>query len=99
MLEKRATKTLAIFQNFYGKINNFFFTTPSPTEQVVSLMPKGTPRGNVLLSYRIERFLIEPGQPIPYYHYSCQLSVVMARIFVDLGFAVDIIANTNGAFS
>ncbi len=99
MLEKRATKTLAIFQNFYGKINNFFFTTPSPTEQVVSLMPKGTPRGNVLLSYRIERFLIEPGQPIPYYHYSCQLSVVMARIFVDLGFAVDIIANTNGAFT
>ncbi|MEO8324215.1 MAG: glycosyltransferase [Nitrospirota bacterium] len=99
MLGKGATKTLTIFQQLYGKFNKIFLTTPSPREQVVSLKPKGTPRGNVLLSYRIERFLIEPGQPIPYCHYSSQLSVVMASIFVDLGFAVDIIANTNGAFS
>lgn len=98
MLGRNANKALAIFQKFYGKINKIFFMTPSPTDQVVSLVPKGTLRGNVLLSYRIERFLIEPGQPNPYYHYSCQLSVVMASIFVDLGFAVDIIANTNRTF-
>lgn len=98
MLGRNANKALAIFQKFYWKMNKTFLMTPSPTEQVVSLMPKGTFRGNVLLSYRIERFLIEPGQPNPYYHYSCQLSVVMARIFVDLGFAVDIIANTNRTF-
>ncbi len=98
MVGKQATRTLAIVQKVYKKFYKVFFMTPSPTERVISLMPKGTPRGNVLLSYKIERFLIQPGQPIPYYHYSSQLSVVMARIFVDLGFAVDIIANTNRTF-
>ncbi|WP_447964766.1 glycosyltransferase [Nitrospira sp. Ecomares 2.1] len=66
--------------------------------KVISLKPDGPPRGHVLLSYRIELFSTKPGQPIPYYHYNRQLSVVMARTFTDLGFAVDVISNQNKSF-
>lgn len=38
------------------------------TLQVVSLKPKQPSKGNVLLSYRIEPFLLKPGQSMPNDH-------------------------------
>lgn len=86
-------------KRFHAALGKFLeeFNSPFKT-QVISLQPDGPPRGHVLLSYRIELFSTKPGQPIPYYHYNRQLSVVMARTFVDLGFAVDVISNENRSF-
>ena len=89
-------KVLKLFHAALGKFLEEF-NSPFKT-QVISLQPDGPPRGHVLLSYRIELFSTKPGQPIPYYHYNRQLSVVMARTFVDLGFAVDVISNENRSF-
>lgn len=88
-----------VLQLTHGALGNLLKEINSPSnKKVISLNPDGPPRGHVLLSYRIELFSIKPGQPIPYYHYNRQLSVVMARTFVDLGFAVDVISNENRSF-
>ncbi len=68
------------------------------TLQVVSLKPKQPSKGNVLLSYRIEPFLIKPGQPIPNdqsWNWECLL---IAQTFLDLGYNVDVIQFHNDKF-
>ena len=72
---------------------------PSIQNQVVTLKPDGPVRGHVLLSYRIEFFLKKSNQPVNSYHPSWVITQRMAKEFLDFGFAVDIIANTNGTFS
>ena len=71
--------------------------TPSIPNQVVSIQPKGKPRGNVLLSYRIELFLIKPGEKASH-HQGASKAKQIACVFLDLGYAVDIIKNVNKTF-
>ena len=71
---------------------------PDPYEQVVSLEPEKTSQGNMLLSYRIEPFLLKPGEPIPNSHTHYWESWQIAKIFLDLGYAVDVIHARNKTF-
>jgi hypothetical protein len=66
--------------------------------KVVSLAAKEKPRGNVLLSYIIDGFLLKPGQPVPTTHTNIWESMEIARIFQDLGFNVDIIRYQDDTF-
>lgn len=72
-------------------------STPSIHTQVVSIQPKGKLRGNVLLSYRIEPFLLQHDEKATH-HQGASKSKQIARVFLDLGYAVDIIANVNKTF-
>jgi glycosyltransferase involved in cell wall biosynthesis len=66
--------------------------------QVVSLRPQEPTKGNVLLSYRIEPFLLKPNQPIPNdqsWNWECLL---IAQTFLDLGYNVDVIQFHNDKF-
>jgi glycosyltransferase involved in cell wall biosynthesis len=68
------------------------------TLQVVSLKPNQPSKGNVLLSYRIEPFLLKPGQPVPNdqsWNWECLL---IAQTFLDLGYSVDVIQFHNNEF-
>jgi glycosyltransferase involved in cell wall biosynthesis len=70
-----------------------------PNQKVVSLKPPGNCKGNVLLSYFTEFFLLSPGQAPPTNTHSRYWeSLLMARIFLDLGYSVDVIHHTNRTF-
>ena len=72
--------------------------TPDPYEQVVSLKPEQRSQGNMLLSYRVEPFLLKPGEPIQNSHTHYWESWQIAKIFVDLGYSVDVIHSRNKTF-
>ncbi|MHC5597893.1 MAG: glycosyltransferase [Nostoc sp.] len=66
--------------------------------QVVSLKPKQPSKGNVLLSYRIEPFLLKPGQPMPNDHTWYWEVWQIAQTFLKLGYNVDVIQFHNDKF-
>jgi glycosyltransferase involved in cell wall biosynthesis len=72
--------------------------SPNQKDSVVSLIPDSTPKGNVLLSYIIDAFLLQPGQPISISHTNHWTSLQMAETFLDFGFCVDAISYKNGTF-
>jgi len=55
-------------------------------------------KGNVLLSYILAPFLLKPGQAISTTHNNHLESVLIARTFQDLGYAVDVIDFRNDEF-
>jgi glycosyltransferase involved in cell wall biosynthesis len=66
--------------------------------RVVSLKPQQTPKGNVLLSYRIEPFCVKPGQSLPHDHTWHWEVRQIAQTFLDLGYSVDVIQFHNHKF-
>jgi glycosyltransferase involved in cell wall biosynthesis len=68
------------------------------TLQVVSLKPKQPSKGNVLLSYRIEPFLLKPRQSMPNDHTWYWEVWQIAQTFLDLGYNVDVIQFHNDKF-
>ncbi|WP_375498817.1 glycosyltransferase [uncultured Nostoc sp.] len=68
------------------------------TLQVVSLKPKQPSKGNILLSYRIEPFLLKPGQPMPNDHTWYWEVWQIAQTFLTLGYNVDVIQFHNDKF-
>jgi glycosyltransferase involved in cell wall biosynthesis len=68
------------------------------TLQVVSLKPKQPSKGNVLLSYRIEPFLLKPGQAMPNDHTWYWEVWQIAQTFLDLRYNVDVIQFHNDKF-
>ena len=73
------------------------YTHPDETA-FVSLQPQGTPRGNVLLAYVIEPFLLKEGEAVPNSHTNFWESLQMAQTFLELGYAVDVISYRNTSF-
>ncbi|OKH42418.1 glycosyl transferase family 1 [Calothrix sp. HK-06] len=67
--------------------------------KVVSLKPQTSSVGNVLLSYRIEPFLLQAaGKPIPNdqsWNWEC---LIIAQTFLDMGYSVDVIQFHNEEF-
>ncbi|MDF5724225.1 MAG: glycosyltransferase [Rhizonema sp. PD37] len=66
--------------------------------KVVSLETQQPLQGNMLLSYRIEPFLLKPGEPVPNdqsWNWECLL---IAQTFLDLGYNVDVIQFHNDKF-
>jgi glycosyltransferase involved in cell wall biosynthesis len=66
--------------------------------QIVSLRPDNPPRGNVILSYILDPFLLRPGQAVPNTHSNHWESLLMTRTFLEMGYAVDVISHLNRSF-
>ena len=66
--------------------------------EVVSLKPQNACHGNVLLSYIIEPFLLKDGEPVSNAHTHDWESLQIAKTFLDLGYAVDVIDYRNNIF-
>ncbi len=66
--------------------------------KVVSLTPKQPPQGNVLFSYRIEPFLLKPGESLSQAHTWYWEVRQIAQTFLDLGYKVDVIQFHNEKF-
>lgn len=67
-------------------------------EQMVSLHPEHVSHGTVLLSWLIDPFLLKPGESMPNSHTQYQDCAEMAKTFLDLGYAVDVIDSHNQIF-
>lgn len=64
----------------------------------VSMKPRGQVKGNVLLAYIIDPFLLKPGENIPNTHTHFWESKQIAQTFLDMGFTVDAISYHNTKF-
>lgn len=64
----------------------------------VSLKTGGAPKGNVLLAYIVEPFLLEDGETPSQAHTHHTESLLIAQVFLDRGYNVDVIDYRNGLF-
>lgn len=71
---------------------------PSATQDIVSLQPDLIPKGNVLLAYILDPFLLKDGESISQAHTNHIESLLIARTFLDLGYSVDVIDYRNKSF-
>jgi glycosyltransferase involved in cell wall biosynthesis len=67
-------------------------------KKVVYLQPQEPAKGKVLISYILDGFLLDPDAAVPKTHTNIWMSVQMAEIFLDLGYAVEAIHFTNRSF-
>jgi glycosyltransferase involved in cell wall biosynthesis len=67
-------------------------------EKVVSLESKNAVRGNMLLSYLNEPFLISGEESLPNYHTNYWECRQIANTFLDLGYNIDVINSYNEIF-
>lgn len=84
-----------IFRRFGVELTPY---VPNVYEKMVSLEPEHKTQGSVLLSYHIKPFLLQPGEPVPNSHTSQWRCLLMARVFLDLGYSVDVIDSHNHVF-
>lgn len=68
------------------------------TDAFVTLRPEGIAKGNVLLAYIIDPFLLISGQKISNSHTHFWESTQIAKTFLDLGYTVDAISYLNSWF-
>ncbi len=67
--------------------------------QVVSRPPAGAVKGNVLLAYVIDPFLLDESAKVSSAHTHHIESLQMAQVFLDRGYAVDVIHYLNDTFT
>ena len=70
----------------------------APHMERVSLKTEKAHRGNVLLAYILEPFLLKSGEPPPRSHTHHTESLLIAQVFLERGYDVDIIDYRNGSF-
>ena len=66
--------------------------------KVVTLHPKVPSKGNVLIAYIIDPFLLKTGENVSQQHTNHFESLQIAHIFLDLGYTVDVIDYENTVF-
>ena len=71
---------------------------PPFDERCVSLNPEGAPKGWVLLAFILDPFLVENEASISNAHQHDLVSYLMARIFLQYGYGVDVIDYRNHRF-
>jgi hypothetical protein len=79
-------------------LNKLGFEIKKIDRRVASLKTENGCRGNVLLSYILDPFLLKNGEPIPNTHFHFWESVEIAKTFLGLGYNVDIIDYSNDMF-
>jgi len=89
---RKITKTLYQLALKYTDIHETAFRTLWPKEG------KEAAKGNVLLAYIVQPFLLKEGEPLPVTHTHYLESVLMAEVFLELGYAVDVISYKNTTF-
>ncbi|RJP78001.1 MAG: glycosyltransferase family 1 protein, partial [Desulfobacteraceae bacterium] len=74
------------------------YSRPSYSERMVSLEPQNGYKGNVLLAYILEPFLLKPGEAVSGSHTHDWESLQIGKTFQELGYAVDVIDFRNHEF-
>jgi glycosyltransferase involved in cell wall biosynthesis len=69
----------------------------APLRRVISLKPRGAVVGDILVSYRIDPFLVAP-EEVSTAHPIHWISLQMAQTFLELGYAVDVVNDKNSSF-
>ena len=72
--------------------------TPNPLERVVSLTLEKPSRGEVLLSWLLEPFVLKPDEPMLNSHTQYWECAQIARTFLNLGYSVDVIDSRNRTY-
>jgi hypothetical protein len=67
-------------------------------QRCISLKTRGTPRGDALIAYVIDPFLLKEGEAVSYGHTHHIESLMIAQTFLDLGYNVDVIDFRNRHF-
>jgi glycosyltransferase involved in cell wall biosynthesis len=80
------------------KVGVEIYRVQRPEMTCISLKPHGNSRGNVLLSYTINPFLREAGQPFDSRHHCDWECHQIAETFLNEGYCVDVINYNDGAF-
>ncbi len=91
----------AVKKSIHGIVNKLGYeiVRHAPNgHELVSLPSHNGSRGNMLLSYIIEPFLLKPGDPISTAHTHDWESFQIAQTFLDLGYSVDVIDYRNNSF-
>lgn len=91
-IHKRKNPISFLLEKFQSRIEYI------KTHRVVSLKPQQPSKGNVLLSYRIEPFLVKPGESLPNDHTWYWEVRQIAQTFLDIGYSVDVIQFHNDTF-
>ncbi len=86
-----------IFRNFGVEITRY--TPDIHQRELITLKPEKGCKGNVLLCYVIEPFLLKEGKSIPNTHTHFWESLQIARTFLNLGYCVDVISYKNKRFT
>ncbi len=85
-------------RNLFKRAARRLINKPSPGKQVVFLSPETPSKGNVLLSYILEPFLLKDIRTLPDSHTHYWESYQMAQTFLQLGYSVDVISYKNFTF-
>lgn len=68
------------------------------TDGLITLQPEGAAKGNVLLAYIIDPFLLKSDEKIPKSHTHFLESTLIAQTFREMGYSVDVISYLNNVF-
>ncbi|MBA4369492.1 MAG: glycosyl transferase family 1 [Desulfobacterium sp.] len=74
------------------------YSQPSFSDRMVSLKPHNGYKGNVLLAYILDPFLLKPGEAVSTKHTHDWESLQIGKTFQELGYAVDVIDFRNSQF-
>ncbi len=91
---KRLTKK--IFRSLGLEITRY--NPDDHAKEFISLKSENRPKGNVLLSYTINPFLVKDGKSFDHRHNCDWECFQIAKTFLDLGYHVDVIPFTNDEF-
>ena len=87
----RSSKAYLVASEIKGVLKKHLNGTPDHNK-TISLKPHKPARGNVLLAYLTDAFLVDDVQTVPYGHPAYWESFQMAKTFVDFGYSVDVIS-------
>lgn len=91
MLQILKTPVKALLSTVGLKVNRVKSHSSPNIGKVGFLSHKGQKRGNVLISYIVEPFLLKPGEEISSAHHHDWMSWQMGRTFTSFGYDVDVI--------
>ena len=92
------TPLIRLARDIRGTIKHYSTEDNGYRRKVASLLPVGRPKGNVLLSRMHRPFFLKRGQQLPTSHQNFWEIRQIATIFLNLGYAVDVVHYLNTAF-
>ncbi len=94
----RNLQKASLYYQKIDKVRKYYTKKLTDTRKHLLLEPQSPARGTVLLSYKLEPFLLKPGEPVQHWHSNFSESLEMAQTFLDLGFEVDVFQFDNDVY-
>lgn len=94
----RKLQKASLYYQKVNKVRKYYTKKLTDARKHLLLEPETPARGSVLLSYKLEPFLLKPGQPVQHWHSNFSESLEMAQTFLELGFEVDVFEYNNDIY-